>query len=534
MCPRKVLIVGDGASAWIAAAYLNAALRNNGRRPVEISVLESSAPVRGNHDESTLPSIRQILAVIGIDEIDLLRRVGGTFKLATRFSNWLRGTGDFYYHTFDNVRAQPIDYAARRWLNSDRSIAFAETTSPQPIICDLGLAPKPLNDESGGANLAYAYHLDAMRLADLLREVAMSRGVDRIVDDVAGIDVSSDGNIVSVQTKSGTRLQADLFVDCGGLQPLPAEKRPGEWVDCSQWLPCDRAVAMSIDYELCYPGKVRPFTTATAVSAGWIREIPLQNRRTISYFYASRFIDAADASRELRAFEGEHAQSLPTHNSSILAGHRRQFWTRNCVSIGKAASSIEPLGSTELYLCELGASMLAEHFPFGDDFEPQAFRYNRIMSNRFYEILDVVNLHYSLSQRQDTEFWRHACKPESINTRLRAKLEFWKLKIPSKADFVDQRFPGQPDTAPPTGDGARDQRLPVDTAALFGLESYEAILYGMQFLADECDQWFGPRRPPTHVPNYIIQDLKRAAQILPPHAEFLQRLAGMREYPATP
>jgi tryptophan halogenase len=56
----------------------------------------------------------------------------------------------------------------------------------------------------------------------------------------------------------------------------------------------------------------------------------------------------------------------------------------------------------------------------------------------------------------------------------------------------------------------------------------------MQFLADECDQWFGPRRPPTHVPNYIIQDLKRAAQILPPHAEFLQRLAGMREYPATP
>ena len=31
--------------------------------------------------------------------------------------------------------------------------------------------------------------------------------------------------------------------------------------------------------------------------------------------------------------------------------------------------------------------MLAEHFPFDDDMAPLAERFNRIMNNRFYEVL---------------------------------------------------------------------------------------------------------------------------------------------------
>ena len=37
MTPKKVLIVGGGSAGWMAAAYLEAALRDNGQRPVEIS-----------------------------------------------------------------------------------------------------------------------------------------------------------------------------------------------------------------------------------------------------------------------------------------------------------------------------------------------------------------------------------------------------------------------------------------------------------------------------------------------------------------
>ena len=122
-------------------------------------------------------------------------------------------------------------------------------------------------------------------------------------------------------------------------------------------------------------------------------------------------------------------------------------------------------------------------------------------------------------------------KPEHINDRVRAKLGFWTLKAPSRSDFVDPQFPGQAETPLHSGGLPGDHRSPVGTAAVFGLESYEAILYGMQFLADECDDWYGTGRPPTRVPRYIIGDLQQAPRLLPPHDAWLRHVAGMAEYP---
>ena len=134
----------------MAATYLEAALRDNGRRPVEISLIESPDVPRIGVGEATIPNIKHILDVVGIGELDFLKRVDGTFKQAIKYVDWVRGSGDFYYHPFDGFRVQPIDRAALRWLRSNRSVPYAETTSAQPVICELGLAPKPLG--AGGRN----------------------------------------------------------------------------------------------------------------------------------------------------------------------------------------------------------------------------------------------------------------------------------------------------------------------------------------------------------------------------------------------
>ena len=155
---------------------------------------------------------------------------------------------------------------------------------------------------------------------------------------------------------------------------------------------------------------------------------------------------------------------------------------------------MEPMESAGHYLGDIGIMVLAEYFPLGDDNAACSYRYNRIMANRFYEILDFANMQYSLTKRVDTAFWREVALPEHVNERVRARLDYWKLKAPSMSDFVDQRFPGQQETALPTAGLPGDHRSPVDTAAVFGLERHEAMLYGMQFLADECDEWFGTAR----------------------------------------
>ena len=532
--PKRVLIVGGGSSGWMAAAYLDAVLNRDGQKPVHISLIESPDVPRIGVGEATIPSINHILAAIGIDEVEFLKRVDGTYKQAIKYVNWLDGQGESYYHAFGRYRQSPVDSSSLNWLMSDRSLPFSETISAQPVICEAYRAPKMFGQWDMGVRLTYAFHMNALKFADYLCELATSRGVKHYIDHVVDVEMSENGDIAAVQTRGGDRIDADLFVDCTGFASLLIEKKLGvDWVDCSQWQLCNRALTIQVPYEHSYPGYVRPNTLATAVSAGWIWEIPLQNRRAWGYVHASDFISEDDAEKELRAFVGPLADAFPTRLVPFKVGYRAKSWVQNCVAIGLSAGFIEPLESTGLYLSDLAAVMLTEHFPYGGDMAPLAYRYNRIVANRFHEILDFINMHYCLTRRTDNDFWREVGKPERMTDRLRAKLDFWRVKPPSPADFEDQWFPGQPDTALPSSGLPGDHRSPVDTAGIFTLSSYEAILYGMDFLKAECDQWFGTDRPASRVPKRIVDRLQIAPHKLPPHDVWLKRVAGMPDYPQT-
>ncbi|MDX1405859.1 MAG: tryptophan 7-halogenase, partial [Woeseiaceae bacterium] len=260
---------------------------------------------------------------------------------------------------------------------------------------------------------------------------------------------------------------------------------------------------------------------------------PLQDKRSLGYVHSSAFLSEEDAQKEVREFEGAHCGELDTRTVHFKVGHRAKAWVKNCVSVGLACNFIEPLESTGLYLSDLASVMLAEHFPWGDDMGPFAYRFNRILANRFYEILDFINMHYCLTRRMDNEFWREVQKPDRITDRLQAKLDFWRIKPPSASDFEDQFFPGQAETPLPSGGLPGDHRTPIDTGGVFTLSSYEAILYGMDFLRAECDLWFGSDRPPPSVPPRILERLRMAPGKLPAHEEWLKQMVGMPNYPVT-
>ncbi len=531
MRTKRVLIVGGGSAGWTAAAYLNATLNAGDEKLVEISLVESPDVPRIGVGEATIPNINQVLAVIGIDEADFMKAVDGTFKQSIRYVNWLDDKREFYHHPFCRYGSGPGDDAGRKWLMSDRSVPFMNTVSAQPSICEMGLAPKMLGNEDAGLSLVYAFHMDALKFADYLCAFSTARGVTHYLDHVTGVDMHESGNIAAVQTESGKRLEADLFIDCTGFAAHLIEKKLGVgFADCSQWLLCDRAVTMNVPYDHPYPGYVRPDTTATALSAGWVWEIPLQNRRSLGYVHSSAHLSDDDAEKELRAFEGDHAEALPSRIVNFKVGRREQQWTANCVAIGLSGGFIEPLESTGLYLSQVASDVLAEHFPYTDDMAPLAFRFNRIMQNRFHEILDFINMHYCLTRRTDTDFWREVGRPERINDRLRAKLDFWRIKPPSAYDFEDQFFPGQAEIPLESGGAFGDIRYPIDTGRLWNHHSYENILYGMDFLRDECRERYGENRPRPAVLKQVVDAIDAAPGKLPPHDVWLKRMVGMADY----
>ncbi len=532
MKSRSVLIVGGGSSGWMTAAYLEAALRDDPRGNVQITLIESPEVPRIGVGEATVPSISHVLSVIGVGLAEFMRAVDGTFKQSIKHINWLHSENHAYHHPFSREPHPAVDRTGIDWLMSDRSIPYMETVSAQPGLCHLGLAPVMLTQWDFGPPLAYAFHLNAQKFADYLRDVATGRGVIHVLDDVTDVELGEDGNIGAVRTKGGLRLTADIFIDCTGFAALLIEKALHErWTDFSRWLLCDRALVMRIPHELHYPGQVRPYTTATAMSNGWIWETVLTTGRAIGYVHSSGHIDLEDAERELRAYEGPHAEDLSTRTVHFKVGMRERAWVGNCLAIGLSGGFIEPLESTGLYLSYLAAIILEQQFPWqDDDMDAMAYRFNRIMAARYHEVLDFINLHYCLTKRTDTDFWREVQRPERIVPRLKAKLDYWKIKPPSGADFMDQYFPGMSadgvNPAPPAG----DRRPLVDTGGLWNHQSYECILYGMDFMADEFRNRYGTNRPRPRVSQSVLQRLQAAPSKLPHHDTWLQQALGMQRY----
>ena len=453
----RVLVVGGGSAGWITAAYLDAVLNGVGTpKSVLVGLIESEKIGRIGVGEATIPTIKRTLERIQIPERAFMEAADATFKQAIRFDNWLH-EGHHYYHPFDRLTATRFDRHGLRWLASDRSVPYAETVTPQIKLCEEGLAPKRPDDRDYQGNIAYAYHMDAEKFAETLRDLAVARGVHHMIDDVSEVEQTESGDIAAVKTESGKRIEADLFIDCTGFARVLIGKTLGvPFESYKDWLLCDGAVAMRVPYDKKPQKNVRPYTTATALSSGWVWDIGLSDRRGTGYVFASDFLTDEEAEAELRAHEGPHCDDLPARVLKFNSGRTETPWVGNCVAIGLSAGFLEPLESTGLYFVEEGVDYLTELFPRFGAMDQLRDLYNQRMRERYEESVDFINMHYVLSQRRDTPFWREATAAHRVTPRLQALFERWEQKPPSQLDFLDQR-------------------------QLFSHINFEFILYGMEW-----------------------------------------------------
>src|SRR6185295_11369810 len=89
---NRVVIVGGGSCAWLAAAGLRRAF---GTRGIEVSVVDTGPAMNDPLVHWTLPSQRAMHALLGVQEADLLRRTDATFKLGVEHLGWQGGDGRF-------------------------------------------------------------------------------------------------------------------------------------------------------------------------------------------------------------------------------------------------------------------------------------------------------------------------------------------------------------------------------------------------------------------------------------------------------
>ena len=412
---KRIVVAGGGTAGWMSAAAIAKTMGD----AVELTLVESDAIGTVGVGESTIPPLIAFNEIMGIPEAEFMREANATFKLGINFENW-RVDGENYFHSFGSTGRD--HWSAGFWHFWLEGKQRGIDSNYDDYCLELQAAFEKKFAHLPDRSLNYAFQLDATRYAGYLRMLAEKAGATRIEGKIAKVELDGEsGNIAALLLESGKRVEGDLFIDCTGFRALLIEGALHVgYDDWTHHLPCDRAIA--VQTKSVQPPI--PYTRAIAHDAGWQWRIPLQHRQGNGIVYCSRYL-SDDAARErlLSTVEGEvmtEPRAIP-----FVTGARRKQWHRNCVAVGLSSGFLEPLESTSIHLIQRAIIRLLRMMPAGEVNASDLAEFNDQQLTDMIQIRDFLILHYKVTDRRDSPFWRQ-CAAMEIPDSLRQKIDLFR------------------------------------------------------------------------------------------------------------
>jgi len=460
---QNVVILGGGTAGWLSAALLKKILGTE----INVELVESESIGTVGVGEATIPPIKLLNTVLGLNEAEFMAASQATIKLAIKFENW-RVPGESYYHTFGSPgKSMAFCHFHHLWkrsqsLGNNNSLWQYDLNY---LCCEQGKFAQ-INSKDPVLELPYAYHFDASLYAKFLREFSEKLGVTRTEGKVSSVERDdSSGNVQALTLENGQRIAGDLFIDCSGFRALLIQQELNAgYDDWSHWLPCDSAIAVPSERL----DKTLPYTRSIAHKAGWQWRIPLQHRNGNGMVFSSAYWDAQQAQDSLMSNLDSKALAEPKL-IQFKTGRRRKQWHKNVVAVGLSSGFLEPLESTSIHLIQSAIVRLLQLFPHQGINQVVVDEYNKQSKLEFEQIRDFLILHYHVNERNDSQFWRDMRNmevPESLKHKMQLFGDNGQLFRDQNDLFLEsswlQVMLGQgikPEDYHPLANGPSDQKL---------------------------------------------------------------------------
>lgn len=407
---HNITIIGGGTAGFMTASTLLKFFPNK-----KITLIESSNIPTVGVGESTILQIREWLHQLDIKDKDFVKETNATYKLSIKFTDFYQKGKSFHYPF-----GEAYDYGSQLGLNgwwlTKHYYNVGNEDYAESIFPNLALIKNKKLDFNEKNQLPFtfkknsAFHFDATKFGLWLKEkYCIPKGLNYIQDDIKTIEQDKDG-IKSLNNK----YKADLFIDCTGFKSLllgETFKEPFESLE--NLLPNNSAYATKLPYKN-KKEELNLYTNCTAYNNGWIWNIPLWNRIGTGYVYSDKFISDDDALKEFQKYLG--TKELEFKKIKMRVGIHKRLWVKNVVAIGLSAGFIEPLESNGLFSIHEFLNVLLRNLHRGkvSQFDKDNFTYN--CKQIFYNFADFVALHYALSHRDDTEYWKANLNKQWSNT----------------------------------------------------------------------------------------------------------------------
>lgn len=423
---KKVVIAGGGTAGWMVAALLSETMG----KVLDIRLIESDEIGTVGVGEATIPPLVQYHQLCKISEKEFMAATQATFKLGISFENW-RDVNEDYIHSFGNTGTDHWSAGFQHvWLSGQRK-GIASDYGDYCLELRAAENNKFAHLPKNGLN--YAFHLDATLYAGFLRKLSEKNNARRVEGKIVKVNTDPEsGFITSLTLDSGKDIEGDFFVDCTGFRGLLIEQTlHAGYEDWSHWLPCDSAVAVQSEST----GPAIPYTRSIARDAGWQWRIPLQSRVGNGMVYCSRY-KSDDEARDMLLANVDGKLLTEPRVLKFRPGQRLKQWSKNCVAVGLASGFLEPLESTSIHLIQRNTIRMLRMFPHDRIVQADIDEFNRQARFDIETIRDFIILHYCVTNREDTPFWRH-CRnmeiPDSLAHRIRLFRETGRVfRIPNE------------------------------------------------------------------------------------------------------
>ena len=428
---ESICIVGGGSAGWMTAALLS-----KEHPDIEMCLIESDNVKPIGVGESTLAHFNRYLKRLGLKDEDWMPQCNATYKAGIAFKNFRENKGErfhypfgaFMYHTTDDEKIGPhimrfFELQCMFGKELYPPEEFSKFVNRQTYLVENNIMVDQIPDILGADGYPYntaddlSYHLNADKFGEYLRDnIAVPNGVHHIKGDVHNVIKTPEGDISAVTTLDGGAISADMFIDCTGFRSLLLEQHMGvKFKPFNNMLFNDRALATHVEYD-DKETQMQPYTDCVALNNGWVYNIPMWNNIGTGYIYSSKYISDADAEKEFRSYLPESAQDCQLNPIRIKHGKHLKGWYKNVVGIGLAYGFLEPLESTGLMTTHENLLILTDliHAREGRVTNHEREIYNYSCERQLEAMKNFVTLHYTMSLRDDTKYWRDATENVSF------------------------------------------------------------------------------------------------------------------------
>ena len=399
---RSIIIVGGGSAGFMTAATILSQLPK-----VKVTLIESPNVKTVGVGESTITGIKHWTKLLGIKDKDFLKATDGTYKLSIKFTDFYK-KGEAFHYPFGEPDVNGNTAGMNDWWFkkfSDPSIPYTDYADSLFSCMALVNQNKLFYNENRTMPFSFdfdtAYHFDATKFGIWLRdEYCKPKGLVHIKEDIKTIEQDKDG-IKSLNKKH----KADLYIDCTGFKSLllgQTMKEPFESLE--DLLPNNSALATRIPYK-DKEKELVPYTNCTAIENGWVWNIPLWSRVGTGYVYSDYFVSDDKAAEQLEKHLG--IKNLELNKIKIRTGIHKRLWVKNVCAIGLSAGFIEPLESNGLYTVHTFLLYFLRNVQRERVSQWDKDNFSLACRYEFRTFAEFVALHYALSHRDETPYWKH-------------------------------------------------------------------------------------------------------------------------------